>query len=579
MNSTQFNLGGNDHLRRSKDGYIHQLDQNERNMIGACNRRNIAVGDESQKYMVTGENQLYQRKNFTIDEFNRHNVASYDNSKNYVVTGENDHLDRKRDGNNHQLYRNQTVTTDKLNCHSLVTFDNSQNYLVPGEPVSRHRDGKSHQPYQRCDLLVGDEYRRLNVSNDNSQNLFTNDESNHLIRATPKDPRQFRVQRNNEKRDFSRNDWNDNNRHTVPNLNCNRNIRTLNADESGNNNCHSTSMNVLTLHNGQNVRIINNNNIHQFDMPSSHASNASSSYRVQQYQRTQSRSSFQNSPFSSSSSSINIFDTSSSQRNRRQSNPSYDQKYTKYHPITYKIETSMFSNENWPTYKPLGVTYPDGVTNSKLETTFKTSDNFEECFTIHRGILFHNYNIFIFTPISKPDIVNNLMAVVYLERNIHPTVINLNHDNQTNERKKKLRNLMETIAMDFIHAKHFDEENCSGQLYTKYKLSKQNFSSPRTYATLEEKYETMRKMVYYKMPIQRKKKPGRNCEWIKSLSELEHSIIHHPKTMICNVPWHEYIASLPQHVSTERTMDMSSNAESQATDLAMIEDESTNLFS
>ena len=129
--------------------------------------------------------------------------------------------------------------------------------------------------------------------------------------------------------------------------------------------------------------------------------------------------------------------------------------------------------------------------------------------------------------------------------------------------------------MDFIHAKHFDEENCSGQLYTKYKLSKQNFSSPRTYATLEEKYETMRKMVYYKMPIQRKKKPGRNCEWIKSLSELEHSIIHHPKTMICNVPWHEYIASLPQHVSTERTMDMSSNAESQATDLAMIEDEST----
>ena len=134
---------------------------------------------------------------------------------------------------------------------------------------------------------------------------------------------------------------------------------------------------------------------------------------------------------------------------------------------------------------------------------------------------------------------------------------------------------METIAMDFIHAKHFDEENCSGQLYTKYKLSKQNFSSQRTYATLEEKYETIRKMVYYKMPIQRKKKPGRNCEWIKSLSELEKSIIHHPKTMICNVPWHEYIASLPQDVSTERTMDMPSNAESQATDVAMIEDEST----
>ena len=137
--------------------------------------------------MVTGDNQLYQRMNFTIDEFNRHNVASYDDSQNYVVTGANDHLDRKRDGNNHQLYRNQTFTTEKFNRHSLVTFDNSQNYLVPGEPVSRHRDGKSHQPYQRY-KLVGDEYRRLNVANDNSQNSFKEDKSNHLIRATPKNP-------------------------------------------------------------------------------------------------------------------------------------------------------------------------------------------------------------------------------------------------------------------------------------------------------------------------------------------------------------------------------------------------------
>ena len=125
----------------------------------------------------------------------------------------------------------------------------------------------------------------------------------------------------NEKRDFSRNDWNDNNRHTVPNLNCHRNVCTLNADESGNNNCHSISINALTLHNGQNVISINNNNRHQFDMPNSHASNASSSSRVQQCQRIQLRSSFQNSPFSSSP-SINEFDTSSSQRNRRQLNPS-----------------------------------------------------------------------------------------------------------------------------------------------------------------------------------------------------------------------------------------------------------------
>ena len=78
----------------------------------------------------------------------------------------------------------------------------------------------------------------------------------------------------------------------------------------------------------------------------------------------------------------------------------------------------MFSNKNWPTYKPIVVTYPDGVTNSKLQTKFVQSDNFKECFTIHKGILFLNFNIFIFTPITKTDIINNLMAVVYLEKNI-----------------------------------------------------------------------------------------------------------------------------------------------------------------
>ena len=185
-------------------------------MIGACNHRNIAIGDESQNYMVTVENdhlcrnrdgnnhQLYQCKNFATNKFNCHNVASYDNSQNCVVTGENDHLLRNRDGNNHQLYQNQTFTTDKFNCHSFATFDNSQNYLVPGESISRHRDGKSHQPYQSY-KLVGDEYSRLNEANDNSPDLFKADESNHLIRATPKDSCQFRVERNNEKLDISRN--------------------------------------------------------------------------------------------------------------------------------------------------------------------------------------------------------------------------------------------------------------------------------------------------------------------------------------------------------------------------------------
>ena len=79
-------------------------------------------------------------------------------------------------------------------------------------------------------------------------------------------------------------------------------------------------------------------------------------------------SSFQNTPISSSSPGTNELDIFSSQRNRRKLNPSYDQKFSKYKPLNYKIETSMFSNKNWPTYKPISVTYPDGVMHSKLQT-------------------------------------------------------------------------------------------------------------------------------------------------------------------------------------------------------------------
>ena len=92
---------------------------------------------------------------------------------------------------------------------------------------------------------------------------------------------------------------------------------------------------------------------------------------------------------------------------------------------------------------------------------------------------------------------------------------------------------MKLIVTNLICTRVFQEQNCSDHLQNKYQFSKQNFLSPTTYATLEGKYETIRKMVYYKMHIQRKKKPGRNCEWIKLLSELENSITHHPKINIC----------------------------------------------
>ena len=56
----------------------------------------------------------------------------------------------------------------------------------------------------------------------------------------------------------------------------------------------------------------------------------------------------------------------------------------------------MFSNDQWPKYKPSGVTYPEGVSNSKLPTKFVKQKKYQESFNIHQGILFDNLTIFIF---------------------------------------------------------------------------------------------------------------------------------------------------------------------------------------
>ena len=63
---------------------------------------------------------------------------------------------------------------------------------------------------------------------------------------------------------------------------------------------------------------------------------------------------------------------------------------------------------------------------------------------------------------------------------------------------------MEFIATDLICARVFKEQNCSDYLQNRYLFSKQNFSSPTSYATLEGKYETIQNMVHYKMPIEGK---------------------------------------------------------------------------
>ena len=168
-----------------------------------------------------------------------------------------------------------------------------------------------------------------------------------------------------KKLDFSRNKRKKNKSNTVHNSNWNRNQGTLNAKDPDNNNCHSPTINISNLHNQQNILSTNHNNSQHFDMSISNTCSVSTQSRIQLYQHIQLYASFENTPISSSSPGTNELDIFSSQYNSRKFNPSHDQKISKYKPLTYKIETSVFSNKNWPTYKPVGVRYLDRVTNSK----------------------------------------------------------------------------------------------------------------------------------------------------------------------------------------------------------------------
>ena len=112
-------------------------------------------------------------------------------------------------------------------------------------------------------------------------------------------------------------------------------------------------------------------------------------------------------------------------------------KQSPYTLFTYSIQSCTFANKNWPDYKPTCATYPIGVPYSKLEIWFEhqnKDESFNTC--IHQGILFHDDKIFIFSPILKSDIINNIMAVIHKEKEIHPSILQLSEDSKQKERKK-----------------------------------------------------------------------------------------------------------------------------------------------
>ena len=91
-----------------------------------------------------------------------------------------------------------------------------------------------------------------------------------------------------------------------------------------------------------------------------------------------------------------------------------------------------------------------------------------------------------------------------------------------------------------------ESSNSPHYLHIKYDFIEENFSSTETYATFKLKFDTMRMMVYYEMPVQRKRAPGKNCDWIRHLSHTENHIIRDPRFQVCQELWDKYLQNFLQ---------------------------------
>ena len=194
----------------------------------------------------------------------------------------------------------------------------------------------------------------------------------------------------------------------------------------------------------------------------------------------------------------------------------------------------------------MGIRYPVEVEKTLLNSSLVREKGSEDFYNIHRGILFHGHSMFIFSPISHSDIVNNLMQVIYKETEIHPSIMHLKNESDKRERQKLLKKILNSIANDLSNQNPMESSNSPHYLLDKYDFIEENFSSTETYATFKLKFDTMRMMVYYEMPVQRKRAPGKNCDWIRHLSHTENHIIRDPRFQVCRESWDKYLQNFLQ---------------------------------
>lgn len=189
-----------------------------------------------------------------------------------------------------------------------------------------------------------------------------------------------------------------------------------------------------------------------------------------------------------------------------------------------------FGSDLYPKYHPVMVKYPIGIYNPMINRNTIPRKYHEHVLGIQQGILFDQTTMFVFSPILQKDIVSNLMSVIHREVNCHISLLQIDTEKS---KKKQLKREILAVANQIMRTPSFGAIDCRKYLEDRGFLEK-NFTKESTFDLLLDRLETIRLMVYYKMPIQRLSFPGKNCFWIKEMTNQEIVIIQdHRLKMSC----------------------------------------------
>jgi len=213
----------------------------------------------------------------------------------------------------------------------------------------------------------------------------------------------------------------------------------------------------------------------------------------------------------------------------------------KAHEIDSKFERNLLSSDFYTQYYPIMSQYSIGVSNPIFDRNKIHAKYQNHVLGIRQGVLFHEMNIFIFSPILQSDVVSNLMSAIYKEESCHSSIVQLPADGR--EKTKQLKKVVSSLAYKVMKMNSFDQLNCI-KFLAQNVFFREKFTEDSTFDTLLERFETICVMVCHEMPMQRMNKPGKNCVWIKEMTKPEVRIIHDCRFSISTEKLGDYLKKL-----------------------------------